>query len=108
MLDWTPEQLQEELDQGKSVFLKLWKPGCGPCKMSEPALARIEPKYADQMTFAQINAVEYPEMFEIANTEILPVFYMFRDRKRIGQHIGFKGIKKLQEFIRESLDGSGE
>ena len=102
MESWNPTTLKENLDQGQSVFLKLWKPGCGACKLSEPAIERIEKKYADKLNFAQINTAEHEEMLEIADTDVLPVFFIFKDQKMSGKHIGFKGLKKLETWV-ESL-----
>lgn len=106
MIEWTPDELKKNLDAGTSVFLKLWKPGCGACKLSEPALSRLEPEFQDQLTFVHINTQTHPEMLEISDTEVLPVFFIFKDKKKIGNHIGFKGIKKLKEFVETSLASS--
>lgn len=104
MHDWTPEQLKTNLDEGRSVFLKLWKPGCGACKLSEPALTRLEESFGEQLTFCQIDTLKYPELLDLADTDVLPVFFIFINQQKKGQHIGFKGIKKLQQFIETSLN----
>ena len=31
---WSPDDLKSHLDKGEKVFLKLWKKGCGICKLS--------------------------------------------------------------------------
>lgn len=102
MLDWTPDLLKKHLDEGQNVFLKLWKPGCGACKLSEPAVKRMEAEYSKDFLFAGINAAEYPEILEIAETDVLPVFFVFKDKKLAGKHIGFKGQAKLKDFINSS------
>src|SRR4051812_30222400 len=107
MQEWTPERLHEELDSGKNVFLKLWKPGCGACKLSQPAVRRLEEQFTDKIQFAEINTEEFPEMLEIADTEVLPIFFVFKDRKLSGKHIGFKGQAKLQEFVESMLGLAG-
>lgn len=103
MDNWTPEQLQEHLDNGKDVFLKLWKPGCGACKLSKPAVERLESQYGDKLSFGQINTAEHPEMLDIADTEVLPVFFAFKEKKMAGKHIGFKGLQKLQAWVEDSI-----
>lgn len=103
MDNWTPEQLQEKLDNGESVFLKLWKPGCGACKLSKPATERLEGKHGEQLQFGQIDTAEYSEMLDIADTDVLPVFFIFRDKKMAGKHIGFKGLQKLQTWLEELI-----
>jgi len=100
---WTPDALKDEIEKGGVVFLKLWKRGCGACKLSIPALDRIEPAYADQAVFGQVAADEHPEMLEIAETDVLPVFFIFKNKQMTGKHIGFKGLKSLQEFVEKEL-----
>lgn len=99
MENWTPEQLQAHLDKGEAVFLKLWKKGCGACKLAIPATERLEQQYGARLVFGQINTDEHPEMLEIADTEVLPFFVLFREKKMLGKHIGFKGLKNLAAWV---------
>lgn len=99
MLTWTPEELEKKLESGNNIFLKLWKPGCGACKLSQPAVKRVQELYSDQYLFGEINAEEFPEILEIADTEVLPVFFLFKDKKLQNKQIGFKGQAKLQELF---------
>ena len=103
MIDWTPKELKTHLDESKAVFLKLWKPGCGACKLSEPATERLEAKYAaggdEPISFAKVDVSAHPEMLEISESEVLPAFFLFKGGAMQGKVIGFKGIKKLQELF---------
>ena len=103
MQDWTPDDLKAKLDAGEKVFLKLWKPGCGACKLSIPALERIESSDKHGLTFAQIDSDTHPDILQISQSEVLPAFFIFTDREMKGKFLGFKGIAKLQEFIDSSL-----
>ena len=103
MLDWTPDKLKEQLDANGKVFLKLWKKGCGICKLSVPATDRLEAANPHSLTFARISTDDYPEMLEIAGTESLPTFFVFADGTMKGKHIGFKGLEKLQAFVDEAM-----
>jgi thioredoxin-like negative regulator of GroEL len=100
---WSPETLQARLETGGPVFLKLWKKGCGACKLSEPALERIVAADTQGIHFGQISVDDHPEMLEIAETDVLPAFFVFHERDMKGKFIGFKGLAKLQEFIAQSL-----
>ncbi len=99
MQDWTPEKLQTEIESGKKVFLKLWKKGCGACKLSEPALDRLEQEFGSTVTFGQICMDDHEEMYEVTGTDVLPVFYVFDGQSKKGEVIGFKGIQKLKDLI---------
>ena len=99
MKDLTPETLQDHIEAGDRVFLKLWKKGCGACKLSTPAIERLEAANEHGLVFAQISTDDYPEMLEIADTEVLPTFFVFRDKSMAATHIGFKGLEKLKAFV---------
>ncbi len=99
MENWTPDQLQATIESGALVFLKLWKRGCGACKLSEPALERIVAADALGIRFGQISTDDHPEILEIAETDVLPAFFVFKDKGLAAQQVGFKGIKSLQELI---------
>lgn len=103
MIDWSPDELKENLDKGQKVFLKLWKKGCGPCKLSTPAVERLEAAHGADLTFAQIETSEFPEMMDIADTDVLPVFFVFDETGMKGKLVGFKGLERLKSFVEESL-----
>lgn len=104
MRDWTPDDLKDNLDKGTKVFLKLWKKGCGACKLSTPALERMEAANEHQLTFAQICTDDYPEILEIAGSEVLPVFFVFDGPKLKGSLEGFKGLERLKAFVEDSMN----
>ena len=103
MQNWTPEELQEKLGQGGGVFLKLWKKGCGACKLSIPALERLEAANEHGLTFGQVCADDHPEILEITDTEVLPAFFVFKSGEMKGSLIGFKGLEKLKAMIAEAV-----
>ena len=103
MHDWTPAELKTRLDGGERVFLKLWKNGCGACKLSKPAIERLEVQEGHNMIFGQISTDDYPEMFEISETEVLPVFFVFDSSGMKGKLEGFKGLERLKSFVADCL-----
>jgi len=102
MKDWTPDQLQNHIESGNRIFLKLWKKGCGACKLSIPAIERIQAADQSGMHFGQISTDDHPEILEITGTEVLPAFFVFSDRKLKGSITGFKGLEKLKAFVDEA------
>lgn len=105
MQDWNPSQLESHIEAGDKVFLKLWKKGCGACKLSIPAIERLEADNPHGLIFGQINTDDHPEMLEISETGVLPAFFVFTKSKMAGSLIGFKGLAKLQELVKGSLEG---
>lgn len=103
METWTPEQLQRHIEDNDRVFLKLWKRGCGACKLSIPALERLKAEDRYQLRFGQISVDDHPEMLEIAETDVLPAFFVFADKQMAGSHVGFKGLATLREMVDKAL-----
>ena len=99
MNDINPMSLRKHLDNKDNVFLKLWKKGCGPCKMSVPAVDRLEKKFGESYEFVQICIDDHPEMTDITDSEVLPAFFVFSEGKKTNQSIGFKGLAKLQKLF---------
>jgi thioredoxin 1 len=107
---WSPQDLEKRLDQGDRVFLKLWKKGCGPCKLSTPAVERLEARNQHNLVFGQICADDHPEILEVTGTEVLPAFFVFVGGEMKGSFVGFKGLQKLEEFLDQAVakDGSAQ
>lgn len=103
MTDYTPKTLENLLASAPRVFLKIWKKGCGPCKLSTSAIERLEKTWGEKVHFAQISASEYPEMLEIAETDVLPIFVSFEGGRLIKKLEGFKGLQTLENFLGQSF-----
>ena len=101
---WTPDTLKAHLDKGDAVFLKLWKKGCGICKLSNSATDRLENDNVHKLIFAKINVDEFPEMLEVSGTTVLPAFFVFAEGKKKGLYTGFKGLEALKEFVDSSVN----
>jgi thioredoxin 1 len=101
--NWTPADLKSHLDQGDAVFLKLWQKGCGPCRMSVPAVERLEAANRHGLVFGQICVDDHPEIAALADADVLPVFIVFKNKAMKGKFMGFKGIAKLESFLDESV-----
>lgn len=105
METWNPEQLRAHLEAGEFIFLKLWKKGCGACKLSIPALERLEAADQQTLRWGQICTDDHPEMLEIAEADALPAFFIFKGGEMIKRQAGFKGLKSLQDFVAAATSG---
>lgn len=100
---WTPDDLQNHIESGKGVFLKLWKKGCGACKLSIPAIERLEAANEHGLVFGKICTDDHPEILEIADTEVLPHFFVFKNKLLAAHQPGFKGLERLKTFVAEAV-----
>ena len=52
--------------------------------------------------FAQICTDDHPEILEITESEVLPVFFVFIAKEMKGRLEGFKGLEKLKAMVEEA------
>ena len=101
----TPDELKAKLDNNEALFLKVWKEGCGPCKLSEPAVERLEKKFGTDLEFTHVNSSKHSEIMEITGSKVLPAFFVFKEKKMLGKFTGFKGLAKLEDMVQKALNG---
>jgi thiol-disulfide isomerase/thioredoxin len=56
----TREELNSLLDEKEKVFIKIGHEYCGPCKLTEANILKVEPLYPD-VTFVKIDSNECDE-----------------------------------------------
>ncbi len=105
MQQWTPEQLQEQLDSGSTVFVKLWRNECAPCKAATPVVEKLSTEFPD-IVFGEVSIDDYPEVAEAANVRAVPAFFVFVNKQLKGQHLGFRGADALKKFLEDSIKES--
>ena len=106
-IDLTNENfVQEVIEKSKStpVIVDFWAPWCEPCKQIGPILDKLVASSNGRVVLTKMNIDDYPEMLEISESEVLPAFYIFQNQKLKNKSIGFKGLKKLDSFVSETLE----
>lgn len=104
MRDMTPGELKQLIETDATIFVKIWKKGCGPCKLSESATDRLEKAHADDpIEFVKVSAGDFPEMYEVTGSEVLPAFFVFKNKQMVGKKLGFKGLNSLKPLITDAL-----
>ena len=102
MEEWKPDQLKASLDKGDKVFLKLWKRGCGICKLSNSATDRMEKSNDHGLTFAKINVDDNPMAASKYGVRGLPTLMIFKGGKVAATHPGAMSKQKITEWIKEN------
>ena len=72
---------------------------CGPCKMLSPVVDALSEKYTGKVAFFNADVDENDELAAKFGIMSVPSLILFRNGKKIDQHIGFAPAPQLQGWI---------
>ncbi|MDF2723668.1 MAG: thiol-disulfide isomerase [Paenibacillus sp.] len=82
-----------------AVFKTTW---CKDCHFIDPFMPDVELKYADRLTFVQIDRDEFPDLCETYNILGIPSFIGFKGSKELGRFVS--KLRKTRDEIEQFLD----
>lgn len=68
----TEQQLVEEAQKGKPIFLNFWAPWCGPCQMFANVLNEIDEDLKDKIQIVKVNSDEAPDLAAVFEVQGIP------------------------------------
>ena len=96
------EEINFNVDNGLYV-IKFWAPWCGPCKMYNPIIERLDDEF-DNINFLSIDTDQVPELakrYKISSLPTLVVVYNGEEKSRV---LGLSMIKPLRTILRDACD----
>ena len=102
---WSDEKLTEAIEAGSPLLIDLradWCPQCGP---QEGVLERIEPDFAEQVTFGSIDVEQYPTILETYGLRGLPALLLFNNGEHQETLSGFKRAPVVRQALKKLVDG---
>lgn len=99
MLELNNDNLNEIIQNNKSVIVQYGAAWCGACRVVKPQFAGLAEE-KDGVTFVYVDAEKYPESRGLAKVDNLPTFAGFLDGQLIGQATG-TNLQKIRGLIDE-------
>ncbi|MGI5878103.1 MAG: thioredoxin [Christensenellales bacterium] len=94
---------QEVLNSTIPVFVDLWAPWCGPCRMVGPIVEQIADEYEGRIKVGKVNVDEEPELARRYGVMSIPTLLIIKDGKVVAKQVGAMPKPKLAAMIDEVL-----
>lgn len=104
MQDFTQATLSEALETSKPVIVDFWAPWCGPCKMLNPVLKKLDAELEGQLVLGKVDISEQKELAEIHNVKATPTFILFRDGVEVNRKVGGIPGSVLRNWAAEAVN----
>jgi thioredoxin len=87
------------------VVVDFWAPWCGPCKMIDPTLKKLEQEYAGKVEVWKVNADEQPEVLQRLRIYGIPTVIGFKDGQEVVRQTGAANRAALEGVFEAALMG---
>jgi putative thioredoxin len=103
MIDTTLSSFERDVIEASMevpVVLDFWAPWCGPCRMLNPLLEKLEREYGGRFKLVNVNSDTNPELVASFNLKSIPYAVAFVDGNAVAQFMG----AQPEPFVRAFLD----
>ena len=84
------------------IFIDLWAPWCGPCKMMAPHFAEVAKQYP-QVVFAKINTEDNPRLSQAFNVRSIPTLVLMNKTTEVARVSGALHAPQLKQWLVQQL-----
>src|ERR1041385_5746116 len=100
MLELTAANYRQVVENSSGpVLLDVWAPWCAPCRAMEPVLRELEADLGDRVTFAKLNADEYPDLISAIGVTGLPTLRMRVAGRAVYESVGAAAPSRLRGAV---------
>ncbi len=87
------------------VVVDFWASWCGPCKLIEPGLSKLEKEYEGKVEVWKVNADEQPEVLRKLKIYGIPTLIGFKDGQEVVRQTGAAHYSALARIFEAALRG---
>ena len=87
------------------VVVDVWAPWCGPCRLIEPSLKKLEQEYTGRVDLLKVNADDNRELVQALKIYGIPTTLVFRDGHEIMRVTGAQPLPSLRRLFDAALSG---
>jgi thioredoxin 1 len=85
------------------VVVDFWAPWCGPCRMINPILVKLEKAYAGRVMFMKVNVDYHRKISAYFGIQGIPAVYVIRDKEVKRALMGMRPEAEYKKAIEEVL-----
>ena len=98
------EQIAKTIvDSKKPVVVDFWAAWCGPCRMLNPILKKLEGDYKDKVVFLKVNIDFNPQITSYFGVQGIPAVFIIRDQAVQRSLVGLQPEASFRHAIDEVL-----
>lgn len=88
---------------GPLTVVDFWAPWCGPCKMMDPIMEKLEQTYGDQIKFVRFNVDGNQDIAQRYHVMSVPSLVLFRDGQAKEKVTGVYPEAKLAHYFERKI-----
>ncbi|MGA3051970.1 MAG: thioredoxin domain-containing protein [Chitinispirillaceae bacterium] len=81
---------QKIIDSKTPVFIDFWAIWCGPCRMLNPTIRKLEDEYKSRVLFLKVNVDYNPRISSYFQVQGIPAVFILNDRTVVQQMVGLR------------------
>lgn len=89
----------DQLIDGPLTVVDFWAPWCGPCKMMNPVMEKLEQQFGDRIKFVKINVDGNQEIAKRYQVMSIPSLVLFRNGQAKEKVTGVYPEAKLAHYL---------
>ena len=99
----TAKELQQLLDEGKTVVCDFWASWCGPCRMLAPVMDSLAGEFIEKAEFVKVNVDEEGEAAQKYGVMSIPNVLILKGDEVVANNLGFVPEAVMRNFLKEHL-----